>query len=36
MQLIDYDALSLGSYHGLMLMVDEAFTITIILDNEGV
>ena len=34
--LMDYDELPLGSYHEQMLMVDEAFTITIRLDIEGV
>ena len=33
---MDYNVLMLGSYHGHMLMVDEAFTITIRLDIEGV
>ena len=34
MYLMDYDAVPLGSYHGKILMVDEAVTITIILDKE--
>ena len=34
--LMDYDILSMGNYHGQMLTVDEAFTITIRLDIEGV
>ena len=34
--LMNYDTLLLGSYHEQMLMVDEAFTITIGLDIEGV
>ena len=35
MHLMDYELVSLGSYHGQMLMVDEAFTSTIRLDIEG-
>ena len=35
MHLMDYHTLPLSSYHGQMLMVDEAFTSTIRLDIEG-